>query len=527
MRCSGTLPWENRAVSSEIGPRERAAALAGRAAGVLARRAGRGGGTALPGLVAGRLAPRLLERAASTLEHGVLCVSGTNGKTTTTHLLTAIAAGAGLDPLTNGSGSNLERGLLAAFVEAGGRAGALDGAGRVGLLEVDEAALPLLLPRLRPRVVVLLNLFRDQLDRYGEVDSVAEGWRRMLAEAERPPTLVLNADDPAVAMLAEEVEGRPGARVIRFGVEAPSGAAAGGAAPRAVAGGAVDARFCRCGARLAHDTLLLGHLGAWRCPSCGRARPAPEVEAGAVVLTAAGASFELRARLSGAGLQRARVELPLAGLHSVYNALAAAAGALALGVSPLAAAHALAGARPAFGRQEAFAVEGREVRLLLAKNPTGLSEVVRTLTAEAPAGEDAPAPADAPALHLLLALNDGVQDGRDTSWIYDAELEALAGRVAHLVASGLRADDMALRLLLARVRSDLVEPQLETALDAALAATPAGGSLSVVATYTAMLVLREELARRAGRAHYWERDGDAEAAAGAGAGAAAARDERR
>jgi len=508
-------------VSSELGPRERVGALAGRAAGVLARRAGRGGGTALPGLVAGRLAPRLLERAAASMEHGVLCVSGTNGKTTTTHLLTAIAAGARLDPLTNGSGSNLERGLLAAFVQAGGRAGGLDGAGRVGLLEVDEAVLPLLLPRLAPRVVLLLNLFRDQLDRYGEVDSVAEGWRRMLVEAESPPTLVLNADDPAIAMLAEEVEGRPGARVIRFGVEVPSAEESAEAAHGAGGAGTVDARFCRCGARIAHDALLLGHLGAWSCPSCGRARPTPEVEAGDVELTADAASFELRTRLPGAGLQRARVELPLAGLHSVYNALAAAAGALALGVSPLVSAHALAGVAPAFGRQEAFAVEGRQVRLLLAKNPTGLSEVVRTLTASRPG--DGTAEGE-PALHLLLALNDGVQDGRDTSWVYDADVEALAGRVAHLVASGLRADDMALRLLLARVRSDLVEPRLDEALDAALAATPADGTLSVVATYTAMLELREELARRAGRAHYWERD--AGGAAGE-SGAAASEGEPR
>jgi UDP-N-acetylmuramyl tripeptide synthase len=245
------------------------------------------------------------------------------------------------------------------------------------------------------------------------------------------------------------------------------------------------------------------------------------VEAGDVELTADAASFELRTRLPGAGLQRARVELPLAGLHSVYNALAAAAGALALGVSPLVSAHALAGVAPAFGRQEAFAVEGRQVRLLLAKNPTGLSEVVRTLTASRPG--DGTAEGE-PALHLLLALNDGVQDGRDTSWVYDADVEALAGRVAHLVASGLRADDMALRLLLARVRSDLVEPRLDEALDAALAATPADGTLSVVATYTAMLELREELARRAGRAHYWERD--AGGAAGE-SGAAASEGEPR
>ena len=474
-------------------PRERAAVLAGRLAGALARRAGRGGGTALPGLVAGALAPRLLEGRAAALGHGAVLVSGTNGKTTTTHLLAAIAGGAGLGVVSNRSGSNLERGLVAALIEQGGRSGGLDGSSLVGLFEVDEAVLPTLAPRLSPRVVVLLNLFRDQLDRYGEVDSVAEGWRRMLAGAGSPATLVLNADDPSVALLAEEVEDR-GARVIRFGVEAPLGA--GDPGPGATA---VDARFCRCGGRIRHDALLLGHLGPWRCDGCPRRRPAPELEAAAVELGPGGARFELRARLPGRPRERPRVELGLEGLHSVYNALAAAAAAAALGIAPVAAAHGLAAAPPAFGRQERFSVGGREVRMLLAKNPTGFTEVIRTVIA-GPAGEAAP--------HLLVALNDGVQDGRDTSWIYDADVEALArgpGAAARVVASGRRAEDLALRLELAGVVPERVERDPGAALDQALAAAPPGRPLTVIATYTAMLELREELARRSGRARYWER----------------------
>ncbi|MCY4638801.1 MAG: MurT ligase domain-containing protein [Chloroflexi bacterium] len=474
-------------------PRERAAVLTGRLAGALARRAGRGGGTALPGLVAGALAPRLLEDRAAALGHGVVLVSGTNGKTTTTHLLAAIARGSGLDIVSNTSGSNLERGLVSALIARGGRAGGPDGSSLIGLFEVDEAVLPLLAPRLSPRVVVLLNLFRDQLDRYGEVDSVAEGWRRMLAGAGRPATLVLNADDPSVALLAEEIEDE-GGRVIRFGVEAPAGEGEDSAGSVAV-----DARFCRCGGSIRHDALLLGHLGPWRCDGCGRRRAAPELEAREVELGPGGARFELRARLPGHPRERARVELELEGLHSVYNALAAAAAAAALGISSVAAAQGLAAASPAFGRQERFCVGGREVRMLLAKNPTGLTEVIRTVTARS-------APGAAP--HLLIALNDGVQDGRDTSWIYDADVEALArgpGAPARVVASGLRAEDMALRLALAGVVPGRVERDLAAALDAALAAAPAGLPLTVIATYTAMLELREELARRSGRAHYWER----------------------
>ncbi len=474
-------------------PRERVAVLAGRAAGALARRAGRGGGTALPGLVSGALAPRLLDHAAAALDHGVVLVSGTNGKTTTTHLLAVIARGSGMGPVSNRSGSNLERGLLSALVAEAGPAGRVDGSSRLGLFEVDEAVLPRLLPRLAPRVVVLLNLFRDQLDRYGEVDSVAEGWRRMLAGPGRPETLVLNADDPSVALLAEEVEDRGGA-VIRFGVEAPP---AHDAAPSAAV--AVDARFCHCGGAIRHGVLLLGHLGAWRCDGCRRRRVAPDLEARSVSLGPDGASFDLAARLPGRPRERARVALSLEGLHSVYNALAAASAAAALGISPLAAAQGLAAAPPAFGRQESFLVDGREVRMLLAKNPTGFTEVVRTVTARTAPGD---------AVHLLIALNDGVQDGRDTSWIYDADVEALAreaGGGIRAIASGLRAEDMALRLVLAGVTPERVEGDLAAALDAALAGTPPGPPLTVIATYTAMIELREELARRAGREHYWER----------------------
>ena len=183
--------------SSRPGLRQRGALLVGRAAGMATRRLGRGGGTALPGLVASALAPGLVEALGGELGGGAVTITGTNGKTTTAHLLAAIVRAAGREPLANGSGSNLERGLVSAYVEEAMVGGGLPGAARrVGVLEVDEAALPALLPRLRPRVAIFLNLFRDQLDRYGEVDSVAEGWRDALEADASGLTLVLNADDP-------------------------------------------------------------------------------------------------------------------------------------------------------------------------------------------------------------------------------------------------------------------------------------------------------------------------------------------
>ncbi|MGE3856808.1 MAG: MurT ligase domain-containing protein [Dehalococcoidia bacterium] len=462
--------------------RERFALLLGRGARNVARRLGRSGGTAIPGLVAGALAPSLIERLARQPGQGVVTVTGTNGKTTTTHLLAAILRAAGIDPLTNPSGSNLERGVVAAY------AGGVDGRGllpdaehRAGVFEVDEAALARLLPRLRPRLAVFLNLFRDQLDRYGEVDSVAEGWARALDLVETAPALVLNADDPSIAQLAEHARG---ARVVTFGVDDD-------AVALAHAEHASDARFCTCGSRFTYEAIYMGHVGRWCCDACGRRRPAPDVAARRIELREDGSTVHLAIRV-GAEVQTFQFDLPLAGLYSAYNALAAAAAAHALGIDVATIAAALAAAGPAFGRQERFEVAGRRARLLLAKNPAGLNEVLRVLTVAAPP------------LTVLAMLNDGVQDGQDVSWIYDADLEMLAGTGATIVCSGDRADDLALRFALAGVPPVAVIAQTDRALDAALARTPPGGRLDVVATYTAMMDVRGALARRAGVGAYWE-----------------------
>ena len=459
-------------------PRERVALLLGRGARSIARRLGRSGGSAIPGLVAGALAPRLVERLATQPGRGVITITGTNGKTTTTHLLAAIMRAAGIDPLTNPSGSNLDRGLIAAY------SGAIDGRGllpraadRAGLFEVDEAALARLMPRLRPRLSVFLNLFRDQLDRYGEVDSVAEGWARALDTVSPSPTLVLNADDPSIAQLAEHAHN---GRVVTFGVDDD-------AVALLHAEHASDARFCTCGARFLYDAIYMGHVGRWRCTSCGRARTTPDVSARRIVLREDSSTVEVA--IAGASFT---FELPLAGLYSAYNAIAAIAAAHALGIDVATIASALAQAGPAFGRQERFEVGGRRVRLLLAKNPAGLNEVLRVLTVAEPP------------LTVLAMLNDGVQDGQDVSWVYDADLEMLAGIGATIVCSGDRADDLALRCALAGVPPVAVIAHTERALDAALARTPPGGRLDVVATYTAMMDVRAALARRAGVGAYWE-----------------------
>jgi UDP-N-acetylmuramyl tripeptide synthase len=464
--------------------RSRAAVLAGRASGTAVRRLGRGGGTALPGLIAGRIAPDLLARLGSEPGYGAVMITGTNGKTTTTHLVSSIARAAGLAPLTNSAGSNLERGLAAAYVDESTIGGRLsDAERRLAVLEVDEAVLPGAARQIGPRVMTFLNLFRDQLDRYGEVHAIAARWRALLDERDWPG-IVVNADDPGVAVLGESVA------ATSFGIDDPAVLEA--ALASTVVDHASDARFCSCGGHIEYDALAFGHLGHWRCNRCTRRRPVPTVTATRVQLGNDETKLELEV-----GGEPIEATIRLAGLHSVYNALAAAATAHAVGLPTTAIAEGLNAASPAFGRQERLTIElsdgPRETRLLLAKNPTGLNEVLRLLIAS---------PERATA---LLILNDGIQDGRDVSWIYDADLEMLAQRPPVLLCAGRRAHDLALRCAIAGVPPVGVEPDIAIALDQALAMTAPGGRLEVVPTYTAMLEVRELIARRAGARRYWER----------------------
>ncbi len=455
------------------------AVVAGKAAGAASRRLRRGGGTAIAGLVAQRLDPALVAHLAAQLGHGSVLITGTNGKTTTARMVSAIAREAGLRPLPNPSGSNLMRGVATALVEAASGGRVRSAAERLGVFEVDEAVLPHAAAAVRPRAVAFTNLFRDQLDRYGEVDSVADLWRRAVGGLPPSAAVVLNADDPAVASLAPAAPGP----VLLYGVD---DASVSQEAPEH----ASDFRWClACGGELAYHAAFYGHVGHWHCPACGSARPAPDVRATHVELRPSGGTALSLATPAG----EFSLELPLAGLYNVYNALAAVACSLALEAPLEVAVKALSGLSAAFGRQEVFDVEGRRVEVLLGKNPTGLNEVLRTIAAREGAK------------HLLLFLNDGIADGRDVSWIWDADYEIMAGRTASLMAAGTRAEDLALRLKYAGFGSQLpTVSRTDQALSMALAATPEGETLYVVPTYTAMLEVRELLARRGRRPHYWE-----------------------
>jgi UDP-N-acetylmuramyl tripeptide synthase len=518
-----------------------------------------------------RMDSSAIAELAMRLPRGSVLVSATNGKTTTAAMAASIFEAAGISLVHNQAGANMAGGIASTLLDAAGRNGTI--AGQLGLFEVDELWLDRLAGQLHPRVVVLANLFRDQLDRYGELETIAERWAgavRAGGPAERA-RLVCNADDPLVADLGRgraqgdyepvefdhtppeldhepadldrkraEVGGEPAqadhgqaqddseqAGVVYFGVDDDSLALAGMAH-------AADAKHCRrCGAPYVFDAVYLGHLGHYHCESCGQRRPSPTVVARSVVLEGVrSARFQL-----GTPEGEAEVRLALPGLYNVYNALAAAALGVALGVSLADIVAGLQSTKAAFGRAETVTVSGRETRILLVKNPAGANEVLRTLALE-PGSHD-----------LLGVLNDNTADGHDVSWIWDADFELLAGRVRLATCSGTRAPELALRLKYAGIETERIRviDDLPRALavatkhpvtggrllaDAAAKHPPTGrgrltaaeepaagegsgvgGSRSqleraaplyVLPTYTAMLALRELLVRRGEADSSWQ-----------------------
>jgi UDP-N-acetylmuramyl tripeptide synthase len=465
------------AVAAEEGSRGSifaAKVAASRAIGAASRASGRGGGTTLPGRVLLRLAPDAIARLGAGLDGGTTIVSATNGKTTTAGMIAAVLAADGRRPVHNRAGSNMTWGVATALLEQ---------RGHEGLFEVDEAWLPRVSAQLDPSTIVLGNLFRDQLDRYGEMEALADEWAKTVAERAGRTAFVLNADDPLIADLGRDREERPRPGVVYFGIED-----AAQALPELQH--AFDAKHCRrCGHPYAYERAFVGHLGHYSCPNCGAERPRPEVAATEIELRGMEGSRALVRTPAG----EIRLELPLPGLYNVYNALAAVAAGLRLGVAPERIAAALGEMRAAFGRVETIEVAGKPVSILLIKNPAGANEVLRTLRLEA--GERQ--------VDLWLALNDRIADGRDVSWVWDADFELLAGRVRRVVCAGTRAAEMALRLKYAGWPTDSIEvvPGIEASLDRAVAG--AGERLFALPTYTALLELRKLLADRGLAKEFW------------------------
>ncbi len=452
--------------------RRTAAVWAGKATGALSRFSRLGGGTTLPGDVARAIDPKVLRKLSADLKRGAIVITGTNGKTTTARLIAWLLEGAGHSVVSNRAGANLIFGATAAALEQAGADGRLHA--DWGVFEIDEASLERAVDEIQPRAAIVLNLFRDQLDRYGELETVAKRIEAALARLPEDSRAILNADDPRVAEIGLNLKRRP----FWIGLDDPD------VAMRELPH-AADARTCpRCGASLIFDAVYVGHDGVYRCPNGDFARPAPELAATHIELN----GFDSLAM----GLSGVRIELPLGGLYNGYNALAAFAAGCALGLDPGFIAERLRTFRAAFGRQERLEADGRHLNLVLSKNPAGFNETLRTAV-DLAGGR-----------YFLIGLNDRRADGTDVSWIWDVDFERLRERAKVVVPAGNRAPDLAVRLKYGGVEATKPETNPARAIDGLIEATPQGETAHMLCTYTAMLDLRAELVRRGWAKPYWE-----------------------
>ncbi|MHB8395372.1 MAG: DUF1727 domain-containing protein [Candidatus Dormibacteria bacterium] len=451
-----------------------AAVGASRAVGATSRKLRLGGGTTLPGDFARALDPGVLRKLASSVRAGVVLVTGTNGKTTTSALLRTLVQGSGLRVGGNPSGSNLLYGLTAAALKWA------DVRGRVDLdwlvLEVDELSAPQAVAEVCPRGLVILNAFRDQLDRSFEIDQVAARLQEAVLGLSPGAFWVGNADDPRVASFESRGTAAGVTRTL-FGLNDPG-------IGHTMLPAVVDSRSCpRCRAELEFSLVYYAHCGLYHCPQCGFSRPEPQVGAETVQMKGLDG---LDMDVVGQAGWRAAVSVPLGGLYNAANVAAAMAAATAMGVDPALANTSLAQFQPSFGRSQLATWRGARFRLMLAKNPAGLDENLTAVLAL----DKSPV--------IAIALNDGVADGRDISWIWDVDMERL-GTTPRLsfVVSGTRASELALRLGYAGVSSDRisVRPLPAEALSELAGRALPGVPVPCLLTYTAMLAWHSLLVR--------------------------------
>jgi UDP-N-acetylmuramyl tripeptide synthase len=410
-----------------------------------------GAASVLPGSIARRIEPQLLPLLSQQVKNGVILIAGTNGKTTTSLLLKDILERKGYRVAHNSTGANLENGLTTALMESSNLLGSLNV--DYAILEVDENIVPKILAPIQPRIILCLNLFRDQLDRYGEVDSISKRWTKVISTLPKETVVIPNADDPTLSYLGQQLP----QRVLFFGMSEPE-------KYLDKIQHAVDSIYCpNCGHGLDYKGAYLSHLGDFSCPKCGFSKSKPQLESS---------------------------EYPqiLIGLYNKYNTLAAVTAAKELGVDEDTIRDTISSFQAAFGRAEELEVNGKRVRILLSKNPVGTNETIRVIT-------------ESTDTTTLLVLNDRVQDGEDVSWIWDVDTEKLVERGGTLVVSGDRVYDLALRLRYSENNPSsnlnlIVEEDLRQAIATALEYTPVNETLHILPTYTAMLDVREVLTGR-------------------------------
>jgi len=443
-----------------------------KAAGTISRILRRGGGTSLPGMILMKIRPTMLREMAQDLEDGIIVISATNGKTTTARMVANAIQESETSYVANTSGANLASGIATALL-------AKKPEDRLGIFEVDEAVLPALIPELQPSVIVLMNLFRDQLDRYGELESTIQKWKDMIQSLPETTKLIVNADDPALGFL-----GSQHSNVEFFGIEQSQYG-------RVTLPHAADSTHCqKCDSALQFQQTTIGHLGHWSCQNCGEQRPKPTFTGTNINLNELnGSEFTVLSESNSIDLK-----VPLAGLHNVYNALAAFSICSAKGIKSSNIQKGLSTLSAAFGRNEIIHYAGTEMMLLLAKNPAGANQNLQTLllTEEK--------------IDLVISLNDRTADGKDISWIWDVDYEMVFDRIATLTISGDRAYDLALRFYYSDfpTSSMNIVPSVEGLLNHLKDSCESLQRVVILPTYTAMLDLRSQLNKVGATHSFWE-----------------------
>jgi len=473
----------------------------GKAAGTAAQALRLGGGTSVSGAVARHIDPEILQKVATASDARKVVVTGSNGKTTTCRMIAALGGVSGLRVLQNRAGSNLLQGVISAAVRGTDLQGRLDA--QLLLLEVDEGWVGRVNSAVQPDVFVITNIFRDQLDRFGELYSMARALEAAIETLPASSTVVLNGDDPLVASLAPDAP----ARRLYFGIQ---GGVSEFPDPDALAGqtpehSADTIRCVQCQHPLTYKAVHLSHLGEYWCPECGAERPRLDIAVTTAFASAQGQGqgFEITVDTPAGTFP---LQVPLPGVHNVYNAAAALACVLPMPGPPRPdeARRAFAGLRPAFGRLETIRADGREVILAFVKNPTSYNTSLRTVL-QHPVLRDT-ALRNPPRMHVLAAHSNTVVDGQDFAWLWDVDLEQLVPRLASLTISGTRAEEVALRFKYAGAdpAAMRVVRDRAAALRTALAATPRGESLHIFAGYTPMRELRGVMQRNAWVPPFWE-----------------------
>jgi len=436
------------------------------------------GGTSLPGKIALRICPDIFNRLSDRFR--IIMITGTNGKTTTSRIIEGMLQKAGLQYVSNKSGANLASGIATTLISALSLTG--KPVVRTALLETDEAAFRTLAPKLKPEIIVVTNFFRDQLDRFGELYTTLNNVREGI-QGTPESRLILNADDSLCASLGQNTRNP----VIYFGLGDK-------VYPEDYLVANADAAFCiHCKSRYEYLSNSFAHLGHFKCPNCGYERPAAQIEC-TQVMEYDNLSSTIEIKMPNGKIA---VKLALPGLYNIYNALAGAAVGHLLELEEKDLIYVLEGFECGFGRMETLSVNGRNIKMILVKNPTGFNQVLKYLMTQ----KDK--------CVVGFAINDKLADGTDISWLWDVDFEILSfmqNKIRRFFVSGIRAEDMAVRLKYAGIPSDSIfirhgEAQL---IDSMMEASNENDTVYILPTYTAMLDIRKELKKRYNLKEFWE-----------------------